>query len=341
MRICIFGAGAIGGLIAARLAGAGLDVTVIGRGPHFRAIERNGITLHWQDGSISTARVKAAETAAKAGEQDLVVLAVKAHSLEAVAVDAAPLLGPETMVMTLQNGMPWWYFQREGGRFEETRLVSLDPHGVLTDTFAPERIIGCAVFVAANVPRPGVVRHVGSNRLPIGAIDGRSSPRLSQVEAAFRKAGLQASAVANIRAEIWWKALSNLALNPISALTGATMIEVLRCPESRALVLRMMGEAREIAASLGVTFQQSLEQRLEMTAAVGSHKTSMLQDLESGRRLEIDALTGAVLEMARLTATPAPSLEAVHGLTTLLDLTRSDRNCQTPEAGGRCHEADK
>jgi ketopantoate reductase len=325
MRICIFGAGAIGGLIAARLASAGEDVTVIGRGAHFRAIAQNGITLHWQDGSASTARVKAVETAAEAGPQDLVVLAVKAHSLEGVAADAASLLGRETMVMTLQNGMPWWYFQRHGGPLEGTRLASLDPNGVLSTTFAPERIIGCAVFVAADVPRPGVVRHVGSNRLPIGEIDGRLSPRLGAVEAAFLKAGLQASAVANIRAEIWWKALSNLALNPISALTGATMIEVLRCPESRALVLRMMGEAREIAASLGVTFEQSLEQRLEMTASVGSHKTSMLQDLESGRKLEIDALTGAVLEMARLTATPAPSLEALHGLAKLLELTRNTR----------------
>jgi ketopantoate reductase len=322
MRICIFGAGAIGGLIAARLAGAGEDVTVIGRGPHFRAIKQNGITLHWQDGSISAARVKAVDTAAEAGVQDLVVLAVKAHSLESAAAEAPHLLGPETMVMTLQNGMPWWYFQNHGGRFEGTRLSSLDPNGVLSAAFAPERIVGCAVFVAADVTQPGVVRHVGSNRLPIGQIDGRLSSRLGAVEAAFLKAGLQASAVANIRAEIWWKALSNLALNPISALTGATMIEVLRCPQTRALVLGIMGEAREIAARLGVTFQQSLEQRLEMTASVGSHKTSMLQDLECGRRLEIDALTGAVLEMARLTDTPAPSLAAVHGLTRLLDLTR-------------------
>lgn len=322
MRICIFGAGAIGGLIAGRLALAGEDVTVIGRGAHLTAIKAKGIELHWQDGRIETARVKAIDTAASAGQQDLVVLAVKAHSLEQAAADVEALLGPETKVMTIQNGMPWWYFQKHGGPLDGTRLKSLDPRGMLSSTFHPDRIIGCAVFVAAEVSEPGVIRHIGSNRFPIGEIDGRLSDRVRTVEASFVKAGLQASAVSNIRAEIWWKALGNLAVNPISALTNTTMIEILRFPETRALVLETMQEAREIAAKLGISFNQTLEQRLESAESVGAHKTSMLQDLESGRPLEIEALTGAVLEMARLTDTPAPRIEAVYGLTKLLDRSR-------------------
>ena len=178
------------------------------------------------------------------------------------------------------------------------------------------------MFVAADVPEPGVVRHIGSNRLPMGEIDGSLSERVRAVEASFVNAGLQASALGNIRAEIWWKALGNLAVNPISAISNATMIEILRFPETRDLVLKMMREAREIAAKLGISFPQTLEQRLQSAESVGAHKTSMLQDLESGRPLEIEALTGAVLEMARLTETPAPSIEAVYGLTKLLDQTR-------------------
>ena len=233
MRICVFGAGAIGGLIAGRLAIAGEDVTVIGRGPQLGAIKAKGIELRWQDGRVETARVKAVETAPLAGAQELVVLAVKAHSLERAAADAAALLGPKTMVMTLQNGMPWWYFQKHGGALDGTRLMSLDPSGVLTSTFHANRIIGCAVFVAADVPEPGVVRHIGSNRLPMGEIDGALSDRVRAVEASFVEAGLQASAVSDIRTEIWWKALGNLAVNPISAISNATMIEILRFPETR------------------------------------------------------------------------------------------------------------
>jgi ketopantoate reductase len=322
MRICVFGAGAIGGLIAARLVLAGEDVTVIGRGPQLGAIKAKGIELHWQDGRVEIARVNAVETASLAGAQDLVVLAVKAHSLERAAAHAAALLGPNTMVMTLQNGMPWWYFQKHGGPLDGTRLMSLDPSGMLTKTFHPDRIIGCAVFVAADVPEPGLVRHIGSNRLPIGEIGGTLSDRVRAVEAAFIKAGLQASAVSDIRTEIWWKALGNLAVNPISAISNATMIEILRFPETRALVLKLMQEAREIAAKLGIYFPQTLEQRLESAESVGVHKTSMLQDLESGRPLEIEALMGAVLEMARLTDRPAPTIEAVYGLIKLLDQTR-------------------
>ena len=263
MQICVFGAGAIGGLIAARLAIAGEDVTVIGRGPQLDAIKTKGIRLHWQDRSVETARVKAVETASLAGEQDLVVLAVKAHSLEQAAADAEALLGPHTMVMTLQNGMPWWYFQKHGGPLDGTRLMSLDARGVLNQTFHPDRIIGCAVFVAADVPEPGVVRHIGSNRLPMGEIDGSLSERIRAVEASFVKAGLQASALDNIRTEIWWKALGNLAVNPISAITNTTMIEILRFPETRDLVLKMMQEAREIAGKLGISFPKTLEERLQ------------------------------------------------------------------------------
>lgn len=322
MRICVFGTGAIGGLIAARLARAGEDVTIIDRGSHLRAIKKNGITLQWQDDSVETVQVKAVDKGADAGEQDLVVLAVKAHSLERAATDAQDLLGPKTMVMTLQNGLPWWYFQKHGGALDATRLMSLDPGGTLTKTIHADRIIACVVYLAAEVAEPGVVRHIGANRFPMGEIDGRVTDRVQAVEASFVKAGLQASVLTDIRAEIWLKALGTLSLNPISALTNATMAEICRFPETRALTIKMMQEAQAIAAKLGISLRQTIEQRLESAEAVGPHKTSMLQDLATRRPLEIEGLIGAVLEMARLTDTPAPNIEAVYALIRLLDKTR-------------------
>jgi ketopantoate reductase len=319
MRVCIFGSGAIGGLVAARLASAGEDVTVIARGPHLEAIKRNGIELRWQDGSVHGVTLRAVGDSAAAGEQDLVILGMKAHGLEAIADDLQPLLGPRTMIMTLQNGMPWWYFQKHGGDLDGRRLETLDPSGLLSRSVDPDRIIGCAVYVAAAVIAPGVVQHVEANRFPLGEIDGTVTDRVRAVEAMFVKAGLAAEAVTDIRAELWLKALGTLSFNPISALTHATMDEICRFPATRQLAARMMQEAQTIAGKLGVALSQTIEQRIARAEAVGAHKTSMLQDLERGRPLEIEALLGAILEMARLTCTPAPNIAAVYALMKLLD----------------------
>jgi ketopantoate reductase len=319
MRICIFGSGAIGGLLAARLASVGEDVTVIGRGPQLDAMQKNGIELRWQDGSVQAVKMKAVDKATAAGEQDLVILAVKAHSLEQVANDIQALLGPRTMIMTLQNGMPWWYFQKHGGPLDGRRLESLDPSGLLSRSIDQDRIIGCAVYLAAEVAAPGIVRHVEANRFPLGELDGAVTDRARAVETLFLKAGLNAQVVTDIRAELWLKALGTLSFNPISALTRATMAEICALPETRQLAVKMMKEAQTIAGKLGITLSQTIEQRLARAEAVGAHKTSMLQDAERGRPLETEALVGAILEMARLTGTPAPTIEAVYALIKLLD----------------------
>lgn len=332
MRICVFGTGAIGGLIAARLALTGEHVTVIGRGAHFDAIKAKGLALRWQDGAAQTAAVSAADGADAAGKQDLVVLAVKAHSLEFAALDIQPLLGSGTIVMTIQNGIPWWYFQRHGGALEGTRLRSLDPNGTLAKAIHPDRIIGCAVYLAAEVVAPGAIQHIGGNRFPLGEIGGEVTSRAQAIAAMLVNGGLQASAIPDIRAEIWLKALGTLSLNPISALTNATMVEICRSPDTRRLVIKMMEEGKEIAAKLGIELRQTIEQRLASAEGVGQHKTSMLQDLQAGRPLEIEALMGTVLEMARLTDTQAPTIAAVHTLTVLLDKTRRRDDAAAGEA---------
>jgi ketopantoate reductase len=319
MRLCIFGSGAIGGLLAARFASAGEDVTVIGRGPELAAIQKNGIELRWQDGSVQTVKVRAVDNAAAAGQQDLVILAVKAHGLEQIASDLQALVGPQTMIMTLQNGMPWWYFQKHGGALDGRRLESLDPSGLLSRTIDKDRIIGGAVYLAAAVVAPGIVQHVEANRLFLGELDGAVTERVRTVAALFAKAGLNASVVADIRAELWLKALGTLSFNPISALTHATMAEICAFPETRQLAVRMMKEAQTIAEKLGISFSQTIAQRIEGAEAVGAHKTSMLQDVERGRPLETEALIGAILELGRLTATPAPTIETVYALIKLLD----------------------
>jgi len=319
MRVCVVGAGAIGGLIAAKLALAGNDVTVIDLGTQLAAIKAKGLTLEWHGGKVETAAVKAVEKAVDAGRQDLVVLAVKAHYLDQIAKDIDHLLGADTMVMTVQNGLPWWYFQRLGGKYDGKKLESLDPSGILTRKIAADRLVGCVVYPAAAVTAPGVIHHVEGDRFPIGELDGKESQRVKRLHDVLVHAGLKSRVLKDIRSEIWLKAWGNLSFNPISALTHATLVDICRFPETRQLAARMMAEAETIAKKLGVTFRVTIDKRIAGAESVGAHKTSMLQDVEAGRSLETEALIGSILEMAKLTETAAPAVEAVYALVKLLN----------------------
>jgi len=318
-KICVVGAGAIGGLVAAKFALAGNDVTVIDQGMHLAAIKKGGLKLEWHDGKTETAKVKAVDKAADAGKQDIVVLAVKAHFLDQVVRDIDHLLGPDTIVLTVQNGLPWWYFQKLGGKYDNQRLQSLDPSGVLTKKIDANRIIGCVVYPAAAVTAPGVIHHVEGDRFPIGELDGKETERAKELHDVFVKAGLKSRVLKDIRSEIWLKAWGNLSFNPISALTHATLVDICQFAETRELAATMMKEAQEIAQKLGVTFRVSIEKRIAGAESVGAHKTSMLQDVEAGRSLETEALIGSILEMAKLTNTPAPAIESVYALVKLLN----------------------
>ena len=319
MRICVVGAGAIGGLMAAKLASAGNDVTVIDLGAHLAAIRDHGLKLIWEDGTELVAKVKAVSSAAEAGPQDLVVLAVKAHFLDKVARDVKHLIDGDTMIVTVQNGIPWWYFQRHGGRHDGAVLKSLDPTGLLGRSIPSERIIGCVVYPAASVPEPGVIRHVEGDRFPVGELDGTTTERVQLLHDTLVAAGLRSRILDDIRSEIWLKAWGNLSFNPISALTHATLVDICEFPETRELAATMMAEAQAIAEKLGITFRHTIEKRIEGAASVGKHKTSMLQDVEAGRSLETEALIGAILEMGELTETPAPSVKAVYACVKLLN----------------------
>jgi 2-dehydropantoate 2-reductase len=319
MRICVFGSGAVGGLIAASFALAGEDVTIIDRGSHLAAIKSNGIKLQWQDGSVQIAKVKAVDEAAAAGRQDLVVLAVKAYSLEQIAKDTQCLLDPKTMIMTVQNGIPWWYFQKHGGDLDGTCLKSLDPNRALARNIDVDRVIPCIVYPSATVIAPGIIQHVEGNRFPVGELDGKVTERVLAVEALFIKAGLKSRVLTEVRAEIWLKALGTLSFNPIGALTHATILEICKCAETRQLATVMMKEAQKVAEKLGVSMRHTIDKRTEGAEAVGAHKTSMLQDAEAGRPLETEALIGAILEIGKLTDTPTPTIESVYALIKLLD----------------------
>jgi ketopantoate reductase/2-keto-4-pentenoate hydratase/2-oxohepta-3-ene-1,7-dioic acid hydratase in catechol pathway len=318
-KICIVGAGAIGGLLAAKFSLAGEDVTVIDQGAHLAAIQKNGLKLEWHDGKVQTAKMKAVNKPADAGKQDIVILAVKAHFLDQVVRDIDSLLGPDTIVLTVQNGLPWWYFQRLGGQYDNHKLESLDPSGVLTKYIDPKRIIGCVVYPAAAATAPGVIHHVEGDRFPIGELDGKETERVRELHDVFIKAGLKSLVLPDIRSEIWLKAWGNLSFNPISALTHATLVDICQFAETRALAASMMKEAQDIAQKLGVTFRVSIDKRIAGAEAVGAHKTSMLQDVEAGRSLETEALIGSILEMAKLTNTAAPAIESVYALVKLLN----------------------
>jgi 2-dehydropantoate 2-reductase len=319
MKIAVIGAGAIGGLVGAKLAAAGEAVTFLVRGANLQAIRANGIRLVERDGAAQVVRdVRATNDYAEAGPQDLVVLAVKAHQVGSVAADVPRLFGPETVVVTMQNGIPYWYFHAHGGALAGSRVESVDPDGRLLALIPPERVIGCVVYPASELLEPGVVQHVEGNRLPVGELDGRASERVERVSAAFQRAGFKAPVLDDIRSEIWLKLWGNLTFNPISGLTQSTLEDICRFPLSRDLAAAMMREAQAVAGKLGITFRVSLEKRIAGAESVGKHKTSMLQDIEAGRAPEIDALVGSVVELARKTGTPTPHIDAVHALVMLL-----------------------
>ncbi len=319
MKICVVGAGAIGGLMAAKFALAGHDVTVVDRGKHLEAIQQNGLKLIWQDGSEHVATVSATNTVKDVGPQDLVVLALKAHFLEFVARDIEALMGPDTMIVPVQNGIPWWYFHNHGGQFDGHRLDTLDPTGLLTKYIDADRIIGCVVYPAAAIVEPGVIKHVEGDRFPIGELDGSTSNRVEKLFELFTQSGFRSRILDDIRSEIWLKAWGNLSFNPISALTHATLEGICQFTETRKLAENMMKEAQNIAEALNITFRHTIEKRIAGAESVGAHKTSMLQDVEAGRSLETEALIGAVLELGRLNNIPAPSIEAVYACVKLLN----------------------
>jgi ketopantoate reductase len=294
-------------------------VTVIDMGAHLEAIQTNGLKLIWEDGSEIVSKVKAVSSAEEAGEQDLVILAVKAHYLEGVVRDIDKMLHDDTMVMTVQNGLPWWYFQRLGGAHDGQRLTSLDPSGVLTRRIDPARIIGSVVYPAAAVEELGVIHHVEGDRFPVGELDGSETERVKWVHDVLVSGGLKSRVLTDIRGEIWLKAWGNLTFNPISALSHATLVAICQFPETRALAADMMAEAQAVAEKLGVTFRHTIEKRIQGAESVGAHKTSMLQDVEFGRSLETEALVGSILEMAEITETPAPSIKAVYACVKLLN----------------------
>jgi 2-dehydropantoate 2-reductase len=322
MKIAIIGVGAIGGYVGIRLALAGEDVTFIARGANLDALRTHGIRMVNADGSEEVVpRVKATDNYAEAGPQDIVVLAMKAHQVEAVTAEVPKLFGPRTVVVPMQNGIPYWYFHGFRGELAGTRVNSVDPTGAIYAKIPCERVIGCVVYPAAELIAPGVVKHVEGNRFPVGEPDGTTSERVSQVAQCFIRGGMQAPILSDIRSEIWLKLWGNLTFNPISALSRATLAGICQYPPSRAIAAAMMGEAQSVANQLGVKFRVPLEKRIAGAEKVGHHKTSMLQDVEAARTLEVDALLGSVVELARRTNTPTPHIDTVYALTKLLAKT--------------------
>jgi 2-dehydropantoate 2-reductase len=313
IRVCVFGAGAIGGYIGARLLATDAKVTLIARGPHLKAMQDKGLRLI-EDGKETVLRPRAVEDPRDAGPQDYVVISLKAHSVPAVVPAMQPLLGPDTAVVWAVNGVPWWYFYGHGGAYDGRRLASVDPGDVQWDGIGPGRAIGCIVYPACEVPEPGVIRHVSGDRFTLGEPSGEKTARIEAFSAALIAAGLKAPVRPRIRDEIWVKLWGNLCFNPISALTHATLDVIATDPGTRALARAMMVEAQAIGEALGVKFPVSAGKRIDGAAAVGAHKTSMLQDLERGRPMEIDALITAVQEMGRLTGVATPHIDAVLAL---------------------------
>ncbi|MGP6088969.1 2-dehydropantoate 2-reductase [Antarctobacter jejuensis] len=316
MKICIFGAGAIGGYMGVKLAQAGADVSLVARGPHLKAMQENGLRLI-EEGGETTVDVRASEDPAELGVQDYVIVTLKAHSVPGVVGKMAPLIGEGTTIVSGVNGVPWWYFHGIGGALEGTQLASVDPGNAQWDGFGPDRVLGCVVYPAAEVIEPGVIRHVEGNRFSLGEPSGEKSERALALSKALAAAGLKAPVRPRLRDEIWVKLWGNLSFNPISALTHATLDVLCTDPGTRGVARGMMLEAQEIAEKLGVKFPIDVERRIDGGAAVGAHRTSMLQDLDAGRPMEIDALVGSVQELGRITSTPTPTIDTVLALVQL------------------------
>ncbi|MEO6974903.1 MAG: 2-dehydropantoate 2-reductase [Gallionella sp.] len=323
MKICVVGAGAIGGMLGAKLALSGNEVTLILRGANLAAVQKNGLKLIEEDGKELLAHpIRATSVIAEAGVQDVVILALKAHQVAAVAADLPALMHADTRVITMQNGIPWWYFHKLPGelgqRYQGTPVRSVDPDGIIAKYIPVNRVIGSVVYPASEVISPGVIKVIEGNRFTLGEIDGSDTPSIRAISDAFKAAGFKTPISGDIRSEIWVKLWGNLSFNPISALTHATLEDICVFPGTRELAANMMREAQSIGEKLGVQFKVSLEKRINGAQAVGQHKTSMLQDVELGRPIELEALVGSVLELGRITETPTPNIDAVYALTSLL-----------------------
>ena len=313
MKICIYGAGAIGGYLGVQLHQSGADISLIARGPHLAAMKANGLKL-LSGGEARVVRPRCTDTPSELGPQDVVIICLKAHSIPGVIDSMKPLLASHTRIVTAVNGIPYWYFYKHGGAHEGAVLESIDPGGRQWRELGPERGIGCIVYPATEIEAPGVIRHVYGDRFPIGEPTGEKTADVENLSAVFARAGLQAPVLDRIRDEIWLKLWGNVCFNPISALTHATLDVICSDPATRALSKAVMLEAQAIAETFGVKFRVDVERRIEGARKVGAHKTSMLQDLERGRPMEIDPLVTVVQEMGRLTGIPTPALDAVLAL---------------------------
>jgi len=314
MKICIYGAGAIGGLLAAGLSRAdGVEVSIVARGAHLDAIRADGLTLI-RDGEETVARIAAASDPAELGRQDVIFNCYKAHQSWAYAEHVQPILGPDTAVVTCQSGVPWWYFYEIGGDFESSRLDSVDRDDRQWHLIGPERAIGCSVYPSAEIVAPGVIRHLHGDKFALGEPSGETTQRIRKIAALLNEVGFRAPVLDDIRSELWLKLWGHLCFNPISALTRATLDIVATDPGSRALARSMMLEGQAVAERLGATFRVDVERRINGAAKVGAHRTSMLQDLEAGKPMEIDALVTAVQEMGRIVGVPTPTIDGVLAL---------------------------
>lgn len=322
MKFLIAGAGAVGAYIGACMARAGQDVTLFARGPHLRAMQTHGVRVRSASGDFE-AHPKIVGTLAEAGSADVIFLGVKAHSLPYVVPDLHFVLGPDTIVVSTQNGLPWWFFQGFGGDWDGLRLDRVDPGGVVSAAIEARRVIGSIVYFSTEITEPGVIQHTEGNRISLGEPNGTRSERIRQVAETLIAAGLRAPITTRIRNEIWVKLLGNLAFNPVSALTGATLLQMCRDPEVSALVRNIMREAEAVGARLGLELPVSVEQRMAGAERVGEHKTSMLQDLEAGRPMELEVIVGAVVELGERVGVSMPHTRTVYACTRLLSQCRT------------------
>ena len=324
MRIVVAGAGAIGGYIGARLAQVGADVALFARGPHLRAMQERGLRVISEDGNFDVKPEVFGDLAA-IGAADVVFLGVKAHSLTTLAPQLHPLFGPDTVVVSMQNGVPWWYFQGQGGDLDGLRLERVDPGGAIASAIEPRRIVGSLAYFSTDIVEPGVIHHTEGNRISFGEPDGSRSERTRNIAEALVAAGFRCPITTRIRHEIWVKLLGNVAFNPISALTGGTLEELVRHPDVSRLVRNVMTETEAVAAKLGVELPISIDQRMAGAEKVGAHKTSMLQDYEAGRPMELEAVVGAVVELGERLGVGMPATRAVYACAKLLDEHRGQR----------------
>lgn len=314
-KICVFGAGAIGGYMAAALSKAGADVSIVARGPHLEAIQQNGLTLR-KDGGEETFSLRASDDSSALGPQDYVIIALKAHSVPAIVDQFSPLLSDETAIVPAVNGLPWWYFHKAntGTALDDTPIETVDPGGIQWKTWGPERAIGCVVYPACDVPEPGVIAHKYGDRFTLGEPDGSSSDRLETLSKLMIAGGLKAPRKPRLRDELWIKLWGNCSFNPVSALTGASLDLIGGNPACRDVIRRMMAECRTVGQAVGVRFAVGIEKRIDGGAEIIGHKPSTRQDVEKGRPMELDALTSTVLELARRLEIPTPTLDAVAAL---------------------------